>query len=155
MQTKTPFQSTLVKILICFFCLSTLILFSGCENEEENDSQDSMNQNEIILKKLENFSAIPYDQFTQVKKYRIGEGKKVVIIDIRTAGEIEENALEERDLDMDFYSEKFLYQLSKLDKSTTYLIYCRSGNRTQDTRENMRGMGFEEVYDLKGGISAL
>jgi rhodanese-related sulfurtransferase len=35
-----------------------------------------------------------------------------------------------------------------------YLLYCRSGNRSAQAREMMRGLGFAEVYEIDGGITA-
>ena len=32
-------------------------------------------------------------------------------------------------------------------------MYCRSGNRSAGAREIMRDLGFEEVYEIDGGIA--
>ncbi|MFA6601860.1 MAG: rhodanese-like domain-containing protein [Candidatus Paceibacterota bacterium] len=58
-------------------------------------------------------------------------------------------------INMDFYSSNFSAQLDTLDKSQSYLIYCRSGHRSGQALEIMKGLGFANVADLNGGYSAL
>jgi intracellular sulfur oxidation DsrE/DsrF family protein len=40
------------------------------------------------------------------------------------------------------------------DRSKTYLLYCRSGKRSQVALAQMKASGFERVYDLQGGYPA-
>ena len=54
---------------------------------------------------------------------------------------------------LDFYKPDFTQKLSKLNKTKTYLIYCRSGNRTGQTLKIMKKLGFTSVYNLKYGIN--
>ena len=39
------------------------------------------------------------------------------------------------------------------DKDTLILLYCRSGNRSQDAAETLIGMGFTNLIELKSGIT--
>ena len=39
-----------------------------------------------------------------------------------------------------------------LDPSKTYLVYCRSGNRSSGAVRMMEELGFEKVYNMLGGI---
>jgi rhodanese-related sulfurtransferase len=55
---------------------------------------------------------------------------------------------------LDFYSASFATDLAALNGDVPYLIYCHTGNRSGQTREMMRQLGFERVYDLQGGIAA-
>ena len=41
---------------------------------------------------------------------------------------------------------------SDLDEEKAYYVYCRSGARSAAACAHMRDMGFEELYNLKGGI---
>jgi rhodanese-related sulfurtransferase len=43
-------------------------------------------------------------------------------------------------------------QIKNLPKDKTYLIYCRSGNRSAQACEIMGEEGFENVKNLSGGI---
>ena len=74
-----------------------------------------------------------------------------VIIDVRTLEEFAEGHLEDA-INIDYYSETFRDELTLLDKSKTYLIYCRSGNRSGQTLDVMEELNFREVYNMSGGI---
>ena len=76
-----------------------------------------------------------------------------VILDVRRAGEYAQGHIEAA-INMDFYSPTFTNDLDKLDKDKTYLIYCRSGNRSGQALGIMDELGFQEVYNMSGGISA-
>jgi len=78
----------------------------------------------------------------------------VVVIDLRTADEIASGYILGADLFIDFYGVNFEDRLDELDRGDKYLIYCRSGNRSGEALAVMKNMGFEEVYDLAGGIGA-
>jgi rhodanese-related sulfurtransferase len=55
---------------------------------------------------------------------------------------------------IDFYSPDFADQLAELDPEASYLLYCRSGNRSGRTTEIMADLGFTDVADVDGGILA-
>ena len=74
------------------------------------------------------------------------------IIDIRTPEEYNEGHIENA-LNIDFYAETFSEDLDKLDKSKTYFIYCRSGNRSGRAMTIIKDLGFREVYNLSAGIT--
>ena len=76
-----------------------------------------------------------------------------VIIDVRTPAEFEGEHIENA-TNIDFYSETFREMLNTLDKDKTYLIYCRSGNRSGSTLDIMAELNFKEVYNVSGGIIA-
>jgi len=76
-----------------------------------------------------------------------------VLLDIRTPAEVEAGHISGA-VNLDFYSPTFEQGLEALDRDKTYLIYCRSGNRTGQARAMMVGLGFSTVYDLDGGINA-
>ncbi len=75
------------------------------------------------------------------------------IIDVRTPEEYSEGHLADA-INYDWYSEDFKDNVSKLDKSQPVFIYCRSGHRSGEAKKAMKAMGFEKVYELKGGVLA-
>ncbi len=77
----------------------------------------------------------------------------VVILDVRTAVEKEEGDVPGSVL-IDFMDPEFYSAIEDLDKSKTYLIFCRSGNRSQRACMAMGDEGFEKLYNLEGGIMA-
>ena len=76
-----------------------------------------------------------------------------VILDIRTPREFKSGHLAESVL-IDFYSQTFAEKLSRLDKEKTYLIYCRSGNRSSKSLEIFKKLKFQKVYHMASGIRA-
>jgi len=75
------------------------------------------------------------------------------ILDVRTISEYNTDHLEDADT-RNFYDTDFVVQLDSLDKSRAYLIYCQSGNRSGQAYNIMQSLGFEEVYNMLGGISS-
>ena len=74
-----------------------------------------------------------------------------VIFDVRTPEEFADGHIENA-INLDYYSETFGDELNKLDKKKTYLIYCRSGNRSGKALNIMATLNFREVYNMSGGI---
>ena len=90
---------------------------------------------------------------TVTEAYELIESGKVVIIDIRTPREFSSGHIENA-INIDFYSPTFKQELNKLDKAKAYLIYCRTGHRTGIALGLMKELGFMEVYNMLGGITA-
>jgi rhodanese-related sulfurtransferase len=74
-----------------------------------------------------------------------------VILDVRTPKEFTQGHIAGAVL-LDFRNPKFVSGLKRLDRSKTYLIYCRSGNRSGQTLKLIESMDFRKVYHLKHGI---
>lgn len=77
----------------------------------------------------------------------------IVIIDVRTAYEYSEDHLPDA-INIDLYADDMRDQVSKLDKSKKYLLYCKSGQRSQIASNIFIELGIEKVYSLMGGIQA-
>jgi rhodanese-related sulfurtransferase len=75
-----------------------------------------------------------------------------VILDIRTPAEYQAGHIAHAVL-IDYYSKNFSYNINQLDKSKTYIVYCRSGNRTGKSLDLFRKLNFNRVYNLKSGIN--
>jgi rhodanese-related sulfurtransferase len=74
------------------------------------------------------------------------------VLDIRTPGEFQSGHLKSAIL-IDFYSQTFADQLSRLDKEKKFLIYCRSGNRSARSLEIFKKLKFQKIYHMANGIS--
>ncbi len=73
------------------------------------------------------------------------------IIDVRTPTEFNAGHIDGA-INIDFDNSTFKREVSKLDKSKTYFIYCRSGNRSGQAFSIMKTDGIKNIYDLQGGI---
>ncbi|MDO1449262.1 rhodanese-like domain-containing protein [Rhodocytophaga aerolata] len=94
-----------------------------------------------------------YTNVSAAEFKQLQEDKNALVLDVRTAGEVAGGKINGA-RNIDLMSSSFEKQLQGLDKSKTYLLYCRSGSRSAQAASTMTSMGFEKVYNLKGGISA-
>jgi rhodanese-related sulfurtransferase len=76
-----------------------------------------------------------------------------VILDVRTPSEFAAGHIEGAIM-IDFNASNFSTEVGKLDKDKTYLVYCRTSNRSGQAVNVMKDLGFKEVYDMDGGIVA-
>jgi len=77
--------------------------------------------------------------------------KKVQLIDVRTPNEYGGGHIKNA-INVDFFnSANFEKYCEKMSKDKPVYLYCRSGARSQRAAHKLIGMGFEKVYDLKGG----
>jgi len=104
--------------------------------------------------------------FAELKTIDVKEFKKLQkeglpVIDIRTEGEWNTTGIIEGANKITFFSEKgeplladWFFEVGHLvkDKKTPFIIYCAHASRTQALGEGLTQMGFETVYQLKGGI---
>ncbi len=74
-----------------------------------------------------------------------------VLLDVRTAEEYEEGHLAQA-RNVDYKRDDFRQQVSKLDKSKPYFVYCKGGVRSDKAADIMKELGFRQVYTLEGGI---
>ena len=75
-----------------------------------------------------------------------------VILDVRTPAEFARGHIAGAQL-LDYKSNGFSEGLKRLHKAKTYLIYCRTGNRSRHALQLMEKMGFESIYHLSSGIT--
>ncbi|MDH3729997.1 MAG: rhodanese-like domain-containing protein [Acidimicrobiia bacterium] len=76
-----------------------------------------------------------------------------VLLDVRTPEEYAEGHIAGSD-NIDFYEAAFADSIAELDRDASYVVYCHSGNRSSQTLELMRQLGFTDVTDVAGGIVA-
>ncbi|MEY5001212.1 MAG: hypothetical protein RLZZ211_1248 [Bacteroidota bacterium] len=85
---------------------------------------------------------------------KIKDEQKAIVIDVRTPAEWQQGVISGADLFIDYNSPTFKQQLAKLDKSKTYIVYCRSGGRSAGASQVMVDSGFKNVINMQGGISS-
>jgi len=77
--------------------------------------------------------------------------KDVVLLDVRTPDEFCQSHIPDA-LNFDVQSDYFTADVSGLDKSKSYAVYCRSGKRSVLASEVLDQIGVTNVYNLTGGI---
>lgn len=84
---------------------------------------------------------------------KIKETPKGVVLDVRTPEEFSSGYIANA-VNVDYNSENFKAEVSKLDTHAAYFVYCRSGKRSANAASYMRSVGFSKVYELSGGITS-
>lgn len=82
----------------------------------------------------------------------IATGMDLNIIDLRTDSEVSSGKIKGA-MQVNYYADDFEDKLKALDKAQTYYVYCKSGGRSGKAAAYMAELGFETIYDLKGGIT--
>lgn len=124
--------------------LGLMVVTSGCSQAEKPATpggETASIQNAVVLED------IPAAAFAEKMKM---EG--VVLLDVRTPEEFNTGYLAGA-INMNYNAPDFADQLARLDKSKTYLVYCKSGMRSGNAGKLMSDKGFNTVYTLKGGLN--
>lgn len=95
-----------------------------------------------------NFAHIPASDFHDILVAR-----ESILLDIRTPQEFAAARIPGAVM-IDFNSLSFRSRIEALEKDKIYLIYCRTGTRTQKSMRLYQQLGFATVLGLQGGIEA-
>ena len=141
---NNSFMQSLSVLKKIFIFIITLLLFSSCFNKNFN-SNIIENKNMEIKDFAENFFAQ-----INVKDFKKEmEDDEVILLDVRTSWElVEYGKLRENQILIDINEDNFVSEISKLDKTKKYLIYCWHGNRSVIARDYMKWQWFTYAKDL-------
>ena len=132
---KHIFSLTLIAALGLASC-------GNAQSKEEVQQEATTSTSEVINKDVD------VNEFEKL----VAEGNGL-LLDVRTNEEFASAHLKGA-TQIDFYASDFQDQLKKLDTETPVYVYCRSGGRSGNAANIMKGMGFKAVYNLEGGITA-
>ena len=75
-----------------------------------------------------------------------------VILDVRSEEECADGIIANA-INIDIHKgQGFIAEIETLDKTKNYYVYCRSGARSAKACEIMNELGFDNAYNLLGGI---
>jgi rhodanese-related sulfurtransferase len=83
----------------------------------------------------------------------IDKNEKAQIVDVRTPDEFKQGYIAGA-VNLNFYDSDFKEKLKTLDKSKPVLVYCAVGGRSGQASKILQELGFENVHDLDGGMTA-
>ena len=99
-----------------------------------------------FFRSLEN--DIDYDEMTKM----IRKNPEIVVIDVRTKDEFGYNHLKGAvKVPLQDLSEEKVKRYVK-SKTSVVIVYCEYGGRSRKAWNKLRKMGYENVYNLEGGI---
>jgi rhodanese-related sulfurtransferase len=82
---------------------------------------------------------------------RLAAGEDVLVVDIRTPGEIAQGAIPNA---MVLPMHLIPLRMSELPRDRDLVLYCRSGARSYHACAYLAQQGFDNVINLRGGIIA-
>ena len=88
------------------------------------------------------------------KEVKVSSQAEIQLIDVRTPGEYNSGHVEGAK-NIDIYSPTFQEQITLLDKSKSYYVYCKTGGRSAKAQKLMKEMGFTKVCNVNGGVMKL
>ena len=79
--------------------------------------------------------------------------KEIQLLDVRTPQEYQQGYIKGAVL-INFFDPNFVTKVStRFDKNKPLYIYCAVGGRSNKSAKKLISVGFESVYDLKGGFT--
>ena len=113
--------------------LLVVLLFTGCM---------------YLRSKQNGMSNLSQNEWAQA----LTEQPEAVVLDVRTEEEFESGYIPNaKNIDLRM-GPGFIDEINNLDKSKSYYVYCRSGARSAQAVQLMLDLGFNETYNLLGGI---
>ncbi|MRI62504.1 rhodanese-like domain-containing protein [Ornithobacterium rhinotracheale] len=119
-------------VFALFFLIFSVLGFQSCktQNTTENSEKLELNATEFNQK------------ITQ---------KPGLILDVRTPEEFAQGHLKQAQL-LNYKSPNFTEKAKELPKDQPIYVYCRSGRRSHAAAEILRDLGYQQVFELEGGI---
>jgi rhodanese-related sulfurtransferase len=78
---------------------------------------------------------------------------KVQLVDVRTPQEFSTGHITDAQ-NINFYDAEFRAKVDVLDKNKPIAVYCAAGGRSSKATNVLRDLGFKQIIDLKGGMTA-
>ena len=79
--------------------------------------------------------------------------KEIQLLDVRTPQEYQQGYIEGAIL-INFFDSDFVPKVSaRFDKNKPLYIYCAVGGRSNKAAKKLISVGFDSIYDLKGGFN--
>ena len=85
------------------------------------------------------------------KMSEIIENESTVVVDVRTADEFNSFRIK-NSINIDYYSKVFLDSISLFKDKKNIILYCRSGRRSYYAAKLLQQKGFNNIYNLEGGV---
>lgn len=95
---------------------------------------------------------------SQIKEKHITEVPQaeldsILLVDVRTPKEYNDGHLKNA-RNIDWMGDGFISEFEKIDKDKIIYLYCRSGKRSANATRYLDSLGYQQVFNLKGGYVA-
>jgi rhodanese-related sulfurtransferase len=117
-----------MKKLMSLLVLALLVVLSACGNGMEG-----------------------YQDVSTEEAKELIDNQEVVVLDVRTTEEFQAGHIPNATL---LPLQELEQRLSELIKDESYLVVCRSGNRSAQASEILTNNGFKNIYNMTGGMGS-
>ena len=137
--------------------LVLIFFLAGCKTSGDKGADASSEDTEAVSEDISKVrpvieGVLDADAFEKQIRTFDEAGTEYQIVDVRTPKEIEESGTIGEAIALDWRNGVFAEKMGELDKEKPVLVYCRSGGRSMEAAHYMIANGFQEVYDLDGGM---
>jgi len=130
------------------FSIAISVFFINCSSTDKPEASVESSDSEEIT--VTSYKDITQEEF---KALESNLPEDVVILDVRTDQEVAGGTIEGA-IQIDYRGENFREEITGLDTSKTYVVYCHRGGRSAATSQMMSDeLGFSNVNNLLGGYS--
>jgi rhodanese-related sulfurtransferase len=117
--------------------ITLLLSLTSCNNSKQVEEPGIISQ-DVLLTDLDAL---------------VKEKPDILFLDVRTPEEISDGKIANA-IEIDYRANDFEEKIDALDKNKSYIVYCRSGNRSKKAMAKMRDKKFKECYNLVGGYTS-
>ena len=134
--------------MISLLFLFNVLLITGCS---QVTTQTASSPVTTILHDTKCTNDYQLDAYNLIQKNK--SNPDFIILDVRTTDEFNTGYIAGA-INIDYYATDFKTNIGKLDRNRQYLVYCRTGIRAAASVQIMLDLGFKQVQNLAGGITA-
>lgn len=125
-------RSFILPILV----LVSSLAFVNCSNSSTNQKQEAR------------VTDISVEKFNELMTSKPG-----IVLDVRTPGEVAQGKVKGATV-IDITQGNFNEKAAELDKTKPIYVYCKMGGRSANASQKLIDMGYTQVYNVEGGITA-
>ena len=103
---------------------------------------------QILYRSIDN-KDISYEDLKELMRNR-----EIYLIDVRSKQEYEEGHLDGA-MNISLYNIEKEIEKTVKNKSSKIILYCSSGTRSKKAKKILENLGYNEVYNLEGGIDKI
>ena len=139
-----------IRYLLTSIVLLSVLLVTGCSQRTTQTTSTQVTVTSTTT--TTNVPTITAPDAYNLIQQNIGN-PNFIILDVRTADEFNSGHIAGA-INIDYTSAQFTADVGMLDKTKQYLVYCRTGIRGAAATQIMVGLGFVNVQNIAGGITA-
>jgi rhodanese-related sulfurtransferase len=126
-----------VKLITSFILFVILLNVGACQTTPAKSKSDS----QVLANKIS-----PTD-------FELKLDSNAQLVDVRTKEEYAGGHLK-HSKNINWNDSNFESEIQKLDKTQPVFVYCKSGGRSAKAAEKLNQLGFKNIFELEGGITA-